>query len=139
MTLTFAATTRNAIADALVDLLDAGSGAGTIEIRSGTRPAGPDSAAAGTLLATITLADPAFGAASAGAAALSDPASVNAVATGTATWFRAKDSDGTARFDGKVTETGGGGDLTLQTTSITSGLAVDITGGTVTASAGTAD
>jgi hypothetical protein len=42
------------------------------------------------------------------------------------------DSNNAAVMDGDVTATGGGGDLTLATTSITSGLSVDITGGTVT-------
>lgn len=139
MTLTLATTARNAMADALVDLLDAGSGAGTIQIRSGTRPADPNTAATGTLLATVTLADPAFGSASTGVATLADPAPVTAGASGTATWFRALDSTGAAVMDGRVTATGGGGDLTLATTSLTSGLSVDITGGTITMPVGTAD
>lgn len=132
MTLSIATAYRNAMCDALVDGLDAGSGAGTIKIYDGTRPANPNAAITGTLLATVTCIDPAFGAASSGAATLSDPAAVTAVATGTATHFRAADSDGNAVFDGSVTATGGGGDLTLATTSITSGLSIDITGGTVT-------
>jgi hypothetical protein len=132
MALSLATTARNAMADALVDLLDAGAGAGKIEIRSGTRPANPNTAATGTLLATVTLIDPAFGAAASGVATLTDPAAVTAAATGTATWFRAMDSNNAAVMDGDVTATGGGGDLTLATTSITSGLSVDITGGTVT-------
>jgi hypothetical protein len=132
VTLGLATSARTAMCDALVDLLDAGAGAGTIQIRSGTRPATPNTTATGTLLATVTLVDPAFGAASAGVATLADPASVNAVATGTASWFRALDSSSNAVMDGDVTATGGGGDLTLGTTSITSGLAVDITGGTIT-------
>jgi hypothetical protein len=132
MALSLATTARNAMCDALVDLLDAGAAAGKIEIRSGTRPATPNTAATGTLLATVTLIDPAFGAASTGVATLTDPASVTAAATGTATWFRALDSNNNAVMDGDVTATGGGGDLTLATTSITSGLSVDITGGTVT-------
>lgn len=132
MALSIATSARNAMCDALVDLLDAGSGAGKIEIRTGTRPANPNTAATGTLLATVTLIDPAFGAASTGAATLADPAAVTAVATGTATWFRAMDSANAAVFDGDVTATGGGGDLTLATTSITTGLSVDVTGGTVT-------
>lgn len=132
MALTIADAVRTVRNNALVDSLDAGSGAGTIKIYSGSRPATPDDAITGTLLATITCADPAFGASSSGAAALSDPASVTAVATNTATHFRAADSDGNAKFDGTVTVTGGGGDLTLATTSITSGLSVDITGGTIT-------
>jgi hypothetical protein len=118
--------------DALVDLLDAGAGAGTIQIRSGTRPATANDAATGTLLATVTLADPAFGAAANGVATLTDPAPVTAAAAGTATWFRALDSTGATVMDGSVTATGGGGDLTLATTALTVGLSVDITGGTVT-------
>lgn len=129
---------RSTMCDAIVDALDAGAAAGTIAIRSGTRPALPTDTATGTLLATVTCADPAFGAASNGVATITDPAGVAAVATGTASWFRAFDSDGNAKFDGSVTATGGGGDLTLATTSITSGLTVDITGGTITVPAGTA-
>ena len=132
MTLSIATAYRTAMCDALVDGLDAGAGAGTIKIYSGTRPATPNDAITGTLLATVTCADPAFGAAASGVATLTDPASVTASATGIATHFRAADSTGAAVFDGSVTATGGGGDLTLATTSITSGLAVDVTGGTVT-------
>lgn len=132
MALSFNSGPRNAMVDALVDLLDAGSGPGTIVIRSGTRPSLPSDTATGTLLQTTTLADPAFGASSSGTANLTDPASSNAVASGTASWFRAFDSNGLAVFDGSVTATGGGGDLTLATVTIVSGQPVDITGGTVT-------
>lgn len=132
MTLTLNSGPRNAMCDALVDLLDAGAGAATIQVRSGTRPSLPSDAATGTLLATVTLADPAFGSASSGAATLTDPASVNAAASGTASWFRALDSNALAVFDGSVTATGGGGDLTLTTVTIISGQPVDITGGTIT-------
>lgn len=127
-----AATTRNALADAAVDLLDAGAGAGTLKIYSGAQPATADTAASGTLLATVTLADPAFGSAVAGVATGTDPASVNAVATGTAGWFRAADSTGATVFDGDVTATGGGGTMTLSSTALTSGNPVDITSLTVT-------
>jgi hypothetical protein len=127
------------MANLLGDSLDAGAGAGTIEIRSGTRPADPDTTATGTLLATVTCIDPAFGAASVGSKTLTDPAAVSGVAAGTATWFRAKDSTGAAKFDGRVTATGGGGDLTLSTTSITVGLSVDVTGGTLVMPLGVAD
>jgi hypothetical protein len=116
----------------LVDLLDAGAGAGTIQIRSGTQPANPNTTATGTLLATVTLIDPAFGSASTGVATMSDPASVTGVAAGTATWFRALDSNSNAVFDGDVSATGGGGNLQLNTTTISVGLTVDVTGGTIT-------
>jgi hypothetical protein len=79
----------------------------------------------------VNLAATAFGSASSGVATIADPAAVTAVATGTATHFRAarRRHGGVRRI---VTATGGGGDLTLATTSITSGLSVDITGGTIT-------
>lgn len=126
---------RTTCVDAIVDALDAGSGAGTIAIRSGTRPATPTTTATGTLLATVTLPDPAFGAGSAGVATINDPTGVTAVATGTASWFRAFDSDGNAKFDGSVGTSGA--DLNLSTVSIVSGATVDITGGTVTVPVGT--
>ena len=132
MAISLATTARTAMCDALVDLLDAGPAAGTLQIRTGTKPANPNTAATGTLLATVTLVDPAFGAAAAGVATLADPGAVTAVADGTAGWFRALDSTGAAVMDGTVTATGGGGDLTLATVTITTGLSVDITGGTIT-------
>lgn len=130
MPLRLADGTRNAKVDAAVDRLDAGAGAGTMKIYSGSQPATPATAPSGTLLATVTLIDPAFGAASAGSAALSDPPSVNASATGTAGWARFADSDGNVVFDGHVTATGAGGVVELSSTSLTSGNPVDITGGT---------
>ncbi len=139
MSLTLSSAARSAMADALVDLLDAGSGAATLQIRSGTRPAGPGTTATGPLLATVTLGDPAFGSASSGVATMVDPASVLAVASGTASWFRILDSNSLAIIDGKVGATSSGADLELGTTSLTTGLTVDITGGTITQPAGTAD
>jgi hypothetical protein len=124
---------RNAAADAVVDLIDAGSGAGTLKIYSGSVGTTANDTPAGTLLATIAWADPAFGAASSGVATATDPASVNASATGTAGCFLVEDDTGANVFDGTVTATGGGGDLTLSTTSLVSGSPVDITSFTYTA------
>lgn len=133
MTLILSTDVRNAGCDAMVDRLDAGSGPGTIQIRTGSQPAGPGSGATGTLLATLTCADPAFGAASTGVATLAGtPLLVAAVADGTAGWCRFLDSDGNAKWDGSVTATGGGGQITLATTTITTGLTVQVTGGTFT-------
>jgi len=128
---------RNTRVQAITQAFDAGAGAGTIQIRSGTRPATPTTTATGTLLATVTLVDPAFGSATAGVATIADPAGVTAAATGTASWFRGFDSTGAAVCDGSVTATGGGGDLTLASTSVVSGTTVDITGGTFTDPQGT--
>ena len=49
-----------------------------------------------------------------------------------ATWARVKDSTGATVFDCSVTATGGGGVITLNTTSIVSGSPVSITSGTLT-------
>lgn len=131
---------RNAACDAVVDLLDAGTGAGTIEIRTGSQPASANDAATGTLLATVTLADPAFGSAGAatpGVATLAGtPRTATGAAAGTAGWFRAKDSSGATVLDGSVTVTGGGGDLEVNTVTVSVGVSVSITGGTVTMPAG---
>ena len=75
MTLRLADTARSAGADAVVDRIDGGSGAGTIKVYTGSQPATTATAPSGTLLLTFTLNDPAFGAASAGVATLDvDPA-----------------------------------------------------------------
>jgi hypothetical protein len=126
------AAAASAAADAVVDLLDAGSGAGTIEIRTGAQPATVATAETGTLLATFTLADPAFGAAARGVATLdADPdLEVNGVADGTAGWFRAKDSNGVAIFDGACGTSGA--QLNLSSLSIATGVPVRITSGTYT-------
>jgi hypothetical protein len=54
--------------------------------------------------------------------------------TGTAAHWRIYASDGTTcHMQGTITATGGGGDMTLITTSITSGQPITITGFTLTA------
>lgn len=128
---------RNAAADLLVDAIDAGSGPGTIQIRSGAQPATANDAASGTLLATLTCSDPAFGAASDGVAtANAITGDSSADATGTAGWFRVLDSSGATVLDGSITASGGGGDMILSTTSIVAGGAVNVTSWTVTQPAG---
>lgn len=126
---------RTLACDAVVDSLDAGAGPATIKIYTGSQPADADDAASGTLLATITMSDPAFGAASAGVATADNtPAlSATAAASGTAGWFRAADSNDTNRIDGDVGE--GSGTLNLDNTDIVSGQTVTVTGWTVTVAA----
>lgn len=131
MTVFISSAARNAAADAVVDMADAGAAPGTLQIRSGTQPAGPDSTATGTLLAEITLGDPAFGAASGGVATLAGtPLSATAVADGTASWFRILDSDDLAIMDGSVGVSSA--DLIVNTTTVTTGLDVEIADGTIT-------
>ncbi len=135
MALSFSDALRNARANAITTACDAGSGAAVLEIRTGSKPASPDDAATGTLLASVKLNDPSFGSSSDGVITLDvDPATADssADATGTAAHFRIKTSAGTGVVDGTVTATGGGGDLTLNTVSLVSGASVTITSGTIT-------
>lgn len=121
-----ALTARNAAADAVLGLLDAGAGPGRLEIRSGGMPASPETAASGTLLATVNFSDPATAGATAGTDTITDPVSVTGVAAGTAGWARFMDSNGNAVLDVDVTATGGGGAITLSTTTISVGVTVDM-------------
>ena len=127
---------RNAACNAVVDLLDAGVGAGYVEIRSGTQPATAGTAASGTLLATVTLAATAFGAASSGVATAAAIATVTGAATGTAGWFRAYDGGGTTVIDGAAGVSGSGAEMILSSTAITTGGDVTIDSWTVTMPSG---
>lgn len=133
MALRLSTATVNAKCDAAVDRLDGGPAAGTVKVYSGSQPASANDAATGTLLATFTLADPAFSAASSGVATLlGTPRTTTGASAGTAGWFRAADSTGATVFDGSITVTGGGGQLTLNTTTVSVGVAVELTGGSYT-------
>lgn len=124
MTAKFSTAASNAAVNARSALVDAGSGAGKLRIYTGTQPAGgPGDAASGTLLVEITLADPAFAAASGGSSSADvDPVpTANASNTGTAGWGRVLDSNNVAIMDGAV-----GAEFTLNTTAVTSGLAVSL-------------
>lgn len=139
MTVRINAAAQNAAAGAIALLVDGGSGAGVLRIYSGTQPATPATAPAGTKLAEFTLSDPAFATPSGGSAALDITPAVatTGLAAGTAGYWRICDStqaagSGLGVVDGAVTATGGGGDLTLATTTISVGVAVDITAGSIT-------
>lgn len=123
MATTHGTTTRNAIADCVVDRIDAGSGAGKLKIYT----------SGDSLLATLTFSDPAFGAAADGVATASSITSGTATGTGTAAKFTACDSDNNVVFAGSVTATGAGGDLTLSSTAITTGDTVAVNAATYTA------
>jgi hypothetical protein len=105
-----------------------------LKIRSGAAPADCATADSGTVLVDITCPSDWLAAASSGSKAKSGTWSdTSADATGTAAHFRIYASDGTTcHMQGTVTATGGGGDLTLDSTSVTSGQAVTITSFTLT-------
>ncbi|GAA3223168.1 hypothetical protein [Actinocorallia longicatena] len=139
MPLRISTAVRNAMVAAAVALIDGGSGPGVIRIYSGAQPATPATAPSGTLLAEFTLSDPAFGSPSAGVVTLDvTPALTDTgITDGTAGWVRFLDSTeaagtGLGCMDGTVTATGGGGLVELNSTTISTGVAVEITGGTFT-------
>jgi len=117
---------RNSLANQLNNLFTGG----TIEIRTGAQPATADTAASGTLLATIPLPVSPFAAASGGAVAKSGAWLVVAIATGTSGYARFKNVAGTMAFDVTVAETGG--DLTIDDDAIVSGGVVLVTAFTYT-------
>lgn len=126
-----ATTVRNAMLDAINTAINAGSGAGTIKLYSGTQPANGDAAESGTLLATLTFTDPAAGAAASGVLTFSTITEDSAAdATNTVTWARIEDSAGVNVFDGDVGTSGAM--INLNTTAIVTGGPVRITSFTVT-------
>lgn len=133
MALKFPAAFRSTRADTITTR--AGTSA-LLRIYDGTAPTDADTAVgAQVLLAELTCNATAFApAASSGvltANAITQDSSANA--TGTAAWFRLLASNGTTVvMQGSVTATGGGGDLQLVTTSITSGQPVQVTSFVIT-------
>lgn len=125
---------RNALADAFVARVDAGAGPGTIDVRTGGKPASPNDAATGTLLCTFVLADPSYGASANGVATLDATPVLTTVgaAAGTAGWWRMKDSAGNTVADGTAGGSGSGADMILDNPVIAIGQTINITAGTVT-------
>lgn len=126
MAITLTTAARNAACDGIVDLVDAGAGAGTLEIKSAA------STTAGTSeVATVTFADPAFGNAATGTASLASAMTDDTNATGgTASDYTVFDSDGNAVWQGAVATSGS--DLNLSSTTIGAGDTVSITSFTLT-------
>jgi hypothetical protein len=126
---------RVAVRNARLDAIETAIGTGAIlKIRSGSVPTNIADADAGDVLAAMTLPSDWMAAASSGAKAKDgtwqDASADNA---GTAGHFRIYASDGTTQhIQGTVTATGGGGDMTLDNTSITAGQTVTISTFTLT-------
>lgn len=128
--------TRNARLNALRDKIDAGSGAGTLKVYTGTQPANANAGLSGnTLLGTLTFTDPCAPDASSGVLTFSAITQDTAAdATGTATWARIADSDGNTVFDcdvGGTLETTTG-TIQLNTTGIVIGGPIQISSFTLT-------
>lgn len=132
MALQFSVSVRNASLDSIETTVGT---APILTIRSGSPPANTGEANSGTLLASMTLPSDWMAGASAGAKAKSGTwQDLSADASGTAGHFRIHQSDGSAcHTQGTITATGGGGDMTLDNTSISSGQTITVTTFTLTA------
>lgn len=117
MAVTHPTAVRNAVADLVVDRIDAGTGAGTLEFQT----------SGDVEVATCTFSDPAFGAAATGIATASAITDDTSATGGTIAKARAKDSAAVEVFACSVTATGGGGDIELSAVVISAGQTVSMT------------
>jgi hypothetical protein len=134
MTVQWSTTVRNAVNDAWQTAIGTSA---KLEIYSGSMPANCAASTTGTKLVEWDLASTWAGASSGGVKTLSSlPISLAAVGGSptNAGYYRIFDSSGaTCHEQGTVTATGGGGDLTCDNISITSGQTVNLTGFSKTA------
>lgn len=132
MTLQYSVAVRNAKLDAVESTIGTSA---ILKIRTGSAPATCATADSGTVLATCSLPSDWMAAASSGTKAKSGTwEDTSADNSGTAAHFRVYASDGTTcGIQGTVTATGGGGDMTVDSTSFTAGQAFSVTSFTLTA------
>jgi len=132
MTVKWSSTVRNGVLNAWETAIGTSA---IIRIFTGSAPAAVGDASTGTELVEYSLGSDWASAASSGAKALASlPLTTTAGGTGTAGYYRIYASDGTTCHEqGSVTATGGGGDMTISNTLITSGQTINITGFTLTA------
>lgn len=108
---------RNALADLVVDQLDLSSPPGKIIMQTG----------ASATVATLTFANPAFGAAATGTATANAIVSDTNAVGGTIAKAEFRQGGGTAIVLCSVTATGGGGDIQLSSVTVSAGQTVSIT------------
>ena len=131
MTIQLSTAVRNARLDAIETTIGVSA---KLQIWTGSVPATPATAASGTKLVETTLASDWAAAAASGAKSFNGtPIAGTGIAGGTAGYFRIVDNAGTTcHMQGTITATGGGGDMTLDNTSIANGQAVNVTSFTLT-------
>ena len=132
MALQYSTGIRNAQLDAIETTVGTSA---VLKIRTGSPPANIATADSGTVLVTMNLPSDWMATAASGSTAKAGTwEDTSADATGTAGHFRVYASNGTtAHIQGTVTITGGGGDMTVDNTSIAAAQSVTVTGFTITA------
>ncbi len=122
-----------AVRNARLDTIESTVGVSAIlKIRTASPPADCAAGDVGTVLATLNLPSDWMAAAASGSKAKSGTwQDASADNSGTAAHFRVYDSGG-SHVQGTVTITGGGGDLTLDSVTITGGQTVTLTSFTLT-------
>jgi len=132
MALQYSANTRNAKLDAV----ETNGGVSPIlTLKSGAAPADCATANSGTIIASMTLPSDWMNNASGGTKTkLGTWSTGSAAASGTIAHFRIHNSAGTeCLIQGTCTNTGGGGDMTLDNTVVNSGQAITVSTFTLTA------
>jgi len=125
MAVTHPTAVRSALADLVVDRIDAGSAAGYLSLQT----------SADVEVARLPFGDPAFGAAASGVATANAITAEDDAAGGTIAKAKAFDSDDNLVFTCSVTADGGGGDIELNSVVVSAGQEVSLTSLTYTAPA----
>jgi len=130
MAIQLSVSARNARLDSIETTV---STAPLLRIFTGAQPANCAAADSGTKLVEMTLPSNWMNDASSGAKTLLGSWSSTGITSGTAAHFRIKDSAGTnCHVQGSITATGGGGDMTLDNTSIATSQVVTVNTFTLT-------
>lgn len=119
-------TLASAVAGSMLAPFNTAASAGLLKIYAGTPPSNADAALGGaTLLGTLTMGNPAFTASSHTLTANAITQDSAADATGTATFYRLFQSDGSTVIEQGTVGTSGA-DLNLNTTSIVAGGPIQV-------------
>lgn len=127
MTIKLSAAVRNAMLDAIEATIGTSA---VVKLRTGAPPTATSDADSGDVVATFSLASDWAAAASSGSKAFNDTPIEDASADddGTIGHYRVYASNGTTcHMQGTVTETGGGGDMTVDNADVNAGQAIAIT------------
>lgn len=117
MAVTHPTSVRNTVANTVVDLIDAGAGAGTLEYQT----------SGDVEVATCTFSATAFGNAASDIATAAAITPDSSATGGTIAKARAKDSNTNEVFACSVTAIGGGGDIEITDVSVNAADSVDTT------------